>query len=240
MSLRSHSGCLLLVCAALGMLAGCAEFGSPGEAGPAVSAPTYSVGDRWVYSAKDGFRSPVAWQETREVTAVNASGVTVRVTQKGPSVDNVRTEIWAAPELVNVGAAFDEETRRFATPLVRYDYPLAPGKSWNQRVRNFNEMTKKEGEISNYARVGGWSKVTTPAGTFDAIQVRVLRRLDDEEFWRWPTDCNYLMAYSPAVRGTVREEKEAQYIEKGGPDSVIPIRSQHAVLELMSFTPGKP
>jgi hypothetical protein len=34
--------------------------------------------------------------------------------------------------------------------------------------------------------------------------------------------------------------KEAQYIEKGGPDSVIPIRSQHAVLELMSFTPGKP
>jgi len=117
MSLRSHSGCLLLVCAALGMLAGCAEFGSPGEAGPAVSAPTYSVGDRWVYSAKDGFRSPVVWQETREVTAVNASGVTVRVTQKGPSVDNVRTEIWAAPELVNVGAAFDEETRRFATPL---------------------------------------------------------------------------------------------------------------------------
>jgi hypothetical protein len=174
------------------------------------------------------------------VTAVTPEGVTVRVTQKGPAVDNVRTEVWASPELVRVGAAYDEETRRFATPLVRYDYPLAPGKSWNQRIRNFNEMTKKEGVISNYARVGGWDKVTTPAGTFDAIRVRVLRRLDDEEFWRWPTECNYLIAYAPSVRGAVREEKEAQYLEKGGPDGMVPIRSQHAVLELMSFTPGRP
>jgi hypothetical protein len=239
MSLRSYP-LFLVVSAALGVLAGCAGVGSPAEGGPAVAAPTYTVGDRWVYRAQDGFRAPVVWQETREVTAVNANGVTVRVTQKGPSVDNVRTEIWSAPESVMVGAAFDEETRRFATPFVRYDFPLTPGKTWNQRVRNFNEMTKREGEISNYGRVGGWSKVTTPAGTFDVIQVRVLRRLDDDEFWRWPTDCNWLMAYSPAVRGAVREEKEAQYIEKGGPDSIIPIRSQHGVLELMSFTPGKP
>ena len=231
---------LLLLFSVFGALAGCAGFSSPGEGGPAIAAPAYSVGDRWVYRVQDGFRAPVVWQETREVTAVSATGVTVRVTQKGPAVDNVRTERWTAPELVSVGAAFDEETRRFAMPLVRYDFPLVPGKSWNQRVHNFNEATRKEGEINHYARVGGWAKVTTPAGTFDTIRVRVLMRLDDEEFWRWPTECNYLMSYSPAVRGAVREEKEAQYIEKSGPESVIPIRSQHAVLELVSFTPGAP
>jgi hypothetical protein len=228
----------LLLSAVFGVLSGCAGLHAPGEDGPAIVAPRYSVGDRWVYRAQDGFRAPVRWQETREVTAIAATGVTVRVTQKGSAVDNVRTEIWAAPLAVSVGAAFDEETRRFATPLIRYDFPLVPGRSWSQRVDNFNEATKKEGEIGNYARVGGWGEVTTPAGTFDSVRIRVLMRLDDAEFWRGPTDCNYLIEYSPAVRGAVREQREAQYMDKGGQHSA-PIRSQHAVLELVSFTPGK-
>jgi hypothetical protein len=64
-------------------------------------------------------------------------------------------------------------------------------------------------------------------------------RLDDEEFWRYPTECNYLLWYAPAVRGIVREEKDAQYLEKGDRrDGAVPVRSQHAVLELASFTPG--
>jgi len=240
MSAFFRSLCLTLQYAFCAALVGCAGFNSPGEGGPVVAAPIYSVGDRWVYEARDGFRAPIVWRETREVTAIDASGITMRVTQKGPSVDNVRTELWPAPEVVRVGAAYDEETRRFAAPLVRFDFPLVPGKSWNQRLQNFNEMTKREGNISRYARVGGWSKVTTAAGTFDAISVRVFMRLDDEEFWRWPTECSYLIAYSPAVRGTVREDKEAQYLEKGGRDSFTAIRSQHAMLELVSFTPGKP
>src|SRR4051812_17219293 len=72
-------------------LAGCAGFESPGEGGPVVAAPAYGVGDRWVYAARDGFRAPVIWQETREVTAIDPSGITVRITQKGPSVDSVHT-----------------------------------------------------------------------------------------------------------------------------------------------------
>ena len=64
-------------------------------------------------------------------------------------------------------------------------------------------------------RVGGWEKVSTPAGAFDAIRMRVLMRLDDEEFWRYPTTCNYLVWYAPAVGAPVREEKEAEYYERG-------------------------
>jgi hypothetical protein len=87
----------LLLSAAIGVLSGCADLHASGEDGAAIVAPKYSVGDRWVYRAQDGFRAPVMWQETREVTAITATGVTVRVTQKGSVVDNVRTEIWAAP-----------------------------------------------------------------------------------------------------------------------------------------------
>ena len=233
----------VLLCAAAGVAAatvgGCASLDSPATGGPAAEAPAYRVGDRWVYHATDGFRAPVRWEETREVTAITAEGIAVRVTQKGPSVDNARIELWAAPGLVRTGALFDDETRRFATLLKRYDFPIAPGKTWSQFVDNYNESTNRAGQINHYVRVGDWEKVTTPAGTYDAIRLRVLTRLDDDEFWRWATECNYLVAYAPAVRGVVREDKEAQYREKGSPtDGVAAFRSQHAVLELVSFTPG--
>jgi len=223
-------------------LAGCAALDSPGSGGPVVDAPAYRIGDRWIYRAADGFRAPVRWEETREVIAIGADGITVRITQLGPTVNNSRTEQWSSPGIVRVGALFDDETRRFATPLKRYEFPLVPGKRWDQFVDNFNEATNKSGQINHYVRVGDWESVTTPAGTFPAIRLRVLTRLDDDEFWRWATECNYLIAYSPEVRGIVREDKEAQYREKGNAadGGIAVLRSQHATLELVSFTPGKP
>jgi hypothetical protein len=224
---------------ALLALAGCAGLDSPGGGGPPAEAPAFRVGDRWVYNAADGFRAPVRWEETREVIASGADGIVVRVTQRGPTVDSGRTERWTGPGRVAVGAVFDDETRHFTPALERYAFPLLPGKSWNQWLDNFNESTDTEGKFNRYVRAGDWERVTTPAGTFDAIRLRVLMRLDDEEFWRYPTECNYLLWYAPAVRGIVREEKDAQYLEKGDRrDGAVPVRSQHAVLELASFTPG--
>ena len=98
-----------------------------------------------------------------------------------------RTELWPAPGLVKVGAVYDNETRRFVTPLERYRFPLAAGATWSQFVDNFNEATKASGQINRYVRVRGWEKVTTPAGTFDALVMHVVMWLDDEEFWRYPT-----------------------------------------------------
>jgi hypothetical protein len=220
-------------------LAGCAGGGSPGP-GRVAEAPAYRVGDRWVYHAEDGFRVKTVWDETHEVVAIGTEGATVRITQKGPTIDVTRTEIWPAPGLVKVGAVYDNETRRFATPLMRLDFPLADGKTWNQRVDNYNEATGKTGNINRWGRVRGWDKVTTPAGTFDAVLMHVIMHLDDDEFWRTATDCNYAVWYAPAVHAIVREEKDAQYLEKsGGDDARTAIRTQHAVQELVSFTPGK-
>jgi hypothetical protein len=81
--------------------------------------------------------------------------------------------------------------------------------------------------------------VTTPAGTFDAVRLLVIMRLDDEEFWRWPTDCTYTVWYAPAAKASVREVKRADYLERAsGPDAKARLPSQNALVELVSFTPG--
>jgi len=228
------------VCA-LASLAGCA--GGPGSAGsgPPAEAPAYRVGDRWVYHGDDGFRVKTEWDETHEVTAIGPDGITVRITLKGPTTNVTRTELWSAPGQVKVGAVYDNDTRRFAVPLQRYDFPLAAGKNWNQWAANYNEATKQSGSINYWVRVGGWEKVATPAGTFDAISMQVVMRLDDETFWRYATTCNYVVWYAPAVRGVVREERRAQYVEKsnGTSGGAGTIRTQYGVLELTSFTPGR-
>jgi len=239
MSIRTLARVTLL---ALGtVLAACATTDQHGDTNGAVAAAsTPVVGARWTYRGREGFRWPVVWEETHEVTAAGADGVTVRVTLKGPTVDVVRQETIVAPGMVGTGALMDIETRRFATPLERYRFPLAPGETWNQWVDNFNVTSKREGTINRYTRVGGWEKVSTPAGEFDAIRLRVFMRLDDDEFWRYPTTCNYLIWYAPAVGAPVREEKEAEYFERGDTrDGQGAIRAQHTVLELVSYMPGR-
>ena len=219
-------------------LSGCAVFESAGS-GPAAEAPTYRVGDRWTYRAQDGFLTLERWEETHVISAIGADAIGARIAQKGPSRDFARAELWSAPGLVKVGALFDNETRRFVTPLERYRFPVAAGQMWSRFVNNFNEATKESGQINHFVRVRGWEKVTTPAGTFDALAMQVVMRLDDEEFWRFATECNYTVWYAPAVRGVVREERRAEYQEKGGDfDGGARIRTQNAVVELLSFTPG--
>jgi hypothetical protein len=229
----------LLAALPLALIAsGCATTDRPGDtAGPVATAPMPTVGARWSYRGREGFRSPLVWEETHEVTRVDEQGITVRVTLKGPYVDVERQEIWAAPGLVRTGALMDIETRRFAQPLVRFRFPLAPGQTWNQWVENYNQTTNRTGQINRYVRVGNWEKVSTPAGEFDAIRMRVLMRLDDDEFWRYPTTCNYVIWYAPAVGAPVREEKDAEYLERGDQmDGGTAIRAQHTLLELTSYT----
>ena len=228
------------IVAAFALLGGCAGFDVTGS-GPAAQAPTYRVGDRWVYHLEDGFRVKTVWDETHEITAIGAQGISVRITQTGPSINTVRTEQWSAPGQVTVGAIYENETRRFATPLNRYEFPLAAGKSWTQWIGNYNEATQSSGPINHFVRVRGWDRITTSAGTFDAIALQVLARLDDEEFWRQPTECNYQIWYAPAVRGIVKERKDGHYREKGSAmnGGAAVIRTQSTAVELISFTPGQ-
>ena len=207
------------ILALVALLAGCATLESEGDtSGRVAEAPTFTVGTRWTYRGSEGFRSPLVWTETHEVTSVGPDGIHVRVTYEGPQVHGSREEILVAPGAVRQGALMDIETRRFASPLERFRFPLAVNQRWNQWVANLNETTRREGQINRYVQVGGWERVGTPAGVFDAIRMRVLMRLDDEEFWRYPTMCNYVIWWAPAWGAPVREQHEAEYREKGEED----------------------
>jgi hypothetical protein len=214
-------------------LAACA--GTPGARdGPPLDAPALGVGDRWAYRGRDGFRDPIEWNETREVVAVAPGAIDIRIRRSGPRVDTDRVERWSTPGDLVRGSVLEAEVRTFDPPLPRWRYPLARGQRWSLWANNVHP-DGASGRINYAAVVGGWDTITTPAGAFDAIGVRVFLILDDEQFWRTATEANHLLWVAPRVGNTVLEERQAQYFEKGDPLSRIAIRSQFARIELVSY-----
>jgi hypothetical protein len=213
---------------------GCVSVG--GAAGPAAPAPTYRVGDRWVYQCADGFRVRVQWTETHEVTAVDATGIAVRVTGQG-EVEFQRVELLSSPGVVKIGAAYDpDETRTFDPPMTRFEFPLTPGAQWSQQLRNLNPANELQSNISRFVKVGGYETVTSPAGTFNAITMRTFMSVDDNNPFRWPTQCNYVTWWAEAPGNVVRMTKYATYLEKGDSIDAMQVRAQNTTIELAAYT----
>lgn len=223
------------------VLAGCASPQGASSSGGAMlaEAPAYRVGDRWTYHIRSRFRAVGDAQETMEVTAIGADGIVVAVASRGGGIDGTRTERWSAPGLVVQGMMMDVETRRFAQPLQRLRFPLSDGQSWNQWVEQVNDTARTQGSVNRYVAVRRMEQVTVRAGTFDAVRMNVLMRLDDETPFRWATECNHTVWYAPAVRGAVREDRRAEWREKGNPMDNAPMISQSEIVELEAFTPGR-
>jgi hypothetical protein len=219
-------------------LSACVSVG--GTAGPPVPAPVLRVGDRWTYNARDGFRVPVTWTETHEVMGVAAGAIEVRVTLLGETINTVRTERLLAPGIVASGAVFNnDETRDFTPPLERFRFPLTFGETWTQNLRNaVSPLNGQQPQINRFVRVGGFERVTTPAGDFDAVLLRTIMSVDDNNPFRWPFQCNYLTWYAPAVGAMVRETKYATYRERGDGRDAIEIRAQNMTVELASWSRG--
>lgn len=226
--------------AAVGV-AGCGGIGlQGGHPGPPLAAPDYRVGDRWVYHCSDGFRDPVTWTETHLITAMAPANIEIGVTIVGPTMNYRRVEHLLAPGIVASGAAYDPvETRLFTPPLVRYQFPLAPGRSWRQNLHNPDANTQLVSTVLSTVTVGGYTSVGVPAGTFDALTLRVFMSVDDNDPFRWPTQVNDQLWWSAQAGAMVRQTKEATYLERtGGPDSAQ-IRAQHTTIELTDYRYGE-
>jgi hypothetical protein len=220
-----------------------AEAPKTGRAGKAAHptvahAPALRVGDEWTYtvSARDG-RSIASSVETRRVTVASPTHVTLRIERKGRGVDIARTESFSSPGVVTSGAACGDETRRFPSGFLRLDFPLRPGKRWSRRVESVTSATGKQGSIHYRASVRHWEKVTTPAGTFDALRVTVLVRLDDADATRQGTECDFTLWYSPSVGATVLEDRRASVTTRG--DDPETTQTLDAGYELVSYIAGK-
>lgn len=216
------------------LLGACGTAGVGGSAGPPVPAPTYRVGDRWTYHGEQGFRQKIVWDETHEITAVGPDGITVRVTSTGAGP---RTERWQAPGVVLIGSVLEDETKRFDPALVRYQFPLTTGAVWQQRVRDLDQAPNPYGPVQRQVSVGGYESVATPAGTFDAIAMRVVVTLDDETAFKWATQCTGTVRYAAAVANAVASEYSCWYREKGD-DQAMNQPGPNPALKLTSFSRG--
>jgi len=229
----SHSLAIATVAGATLVLQACGTMSIGGTAGPPVPAPIYRVGDSWTYHGEEGFRLKVMWDETHEITAIGPDGITVTVATTGQGQNTVRTEKWQSPGVVQIGAVLGDETSRFDPALVRYQFPLTTGDSWQQRIRNLDQPPRPYGPILRTVNVGGFQSVTTPAGTFDAIMMRVILTLDDETAFRWPTQCTGLVRYAPtaAAASTIeyvclsRDKGDRDFIQRPGPNPVLRLTS---------------
>jgi hypothetical protein len=205
---------------------------------PSAPRPTLLVGDRWVYNVTSGFGlTKMTYQETREVTTVDASGIKVKVT--GKTVDGrdfTRVEDLPAAGELRSGAPCIDQAYRFPTPLQRVVWPIVPGERSAKWVDAVSEPSGVKGQFNYSFHTVNWDKQTVPAGSFDAIRVDVSMMLNDATAFRHGTQCNFTYWYSPAVRGTVRERRTAMY---NGAIAVGDTQVLNSSYELASFTPGK-
>jgi hypothetical protein len=205
---------------------------------PSAPQPTLKVGDRWVYDVKSGVGlTMTTYQETREVTAVDASGIKVKVTGKtADGKDFTRVDDLASPGELRSGAPCFDEAYRFQTPLQRVTFPIVPGERSAKWVDVVTEPGGMKGQFNYYFHTLNWDKQTVPAGSFDAIRIDVLMMLDDATAFRNGTTCNFIYWYSPTVRGTVRERRTALFTTTLSPTATQVLNANY---ELASFTPGK-
>jgi hypothetical protein len=216
------------------LASGCVSVG--GASGPPAPAPTFRVGDRWVYNCSDGFRVQVTWVETHEVITIDSTGIAVRVTGKGETVNFTRVELLQSPGVLLIGSVYDPaETRNFKQPLTRYKFPLTPGERWTDTIDNFDDLTQRQDVVNRFVQVGGYESVSVPAGNFNAITMRILMSVNVNDPFRWPTQCNYRVWWAEEAGAAVRETRYATYLERGGGIDAIQIRAQNTTIELASF-----
>jgi hypothetical protein len=184
----SNTGRSAIVVTALAL----ASATAPAVNAQTAAAPTFKVGDRWVYDVKSGIGlSAITYQETREVTAVGAGGIKIRVSGKtAAGADFSRSEDFAAPGSLRSGTVCADEVRRYPTPLQVLAYPVSSGQRSGKWVDAVSADGNK-GQINYSYRTHGWEKQTTPAGSFDAIRIDLYITLDDATAFRDATTCNF-------------------------------------------------
>jgi hypothetical protein len=113
---------------------------------------------------------------------------------------------------------------------------LTPGERWSDTIANFDERTQRDDMANRFVQVGGYETVSTPAGAFHAILLRIMLSVNANDPFQWPTQGNYLVWWAPEVGAAVREERSASYLERGDAISAVRIRTQNTLVELASFS----
>jgi hypothetical protein len=167
-----------------------------------VGTPTIRVGDTYVYSSADpnGAAAPLTTRRT-----VTATTPTVVLSSLSLDSRNAKPRTLRFDGQWNLLASRspDGSGRDYDPPLKYYDFPLFPGKTWEQTTI---ETDIRSGAIRTHTvagEAGDWDTVTVPAGTFRGIKVSLRTDLYDPSLGEHipGTDVSW---YVPEIRRSVK------------------------------------
>lgn len=150
----------------------------PAGTADTVAVPPVSVGDSYIYESKDLDQPELSITTKRTVTAADSRIVlsTINLNNKNAKprtlTFNREWNLFNSRNADNSG--FD-----YSPPLKYYDFPLYPGKSWEQ---NTTETNIKTGLVRTHkitGRIGPWEDIVVPSGSFRAIKVNLETELYD-------------------------------------------------------------
>jgi hypothetical protein len=213
MTLNRRTGCVAL----LALPAGCAvqPLGplptSPVApvAGEASALPAPAAGRTWTYSKQDFFDSRVIDEVSETVIAV---APTLRIGRQGAS-DAVLEQHAAWGQLLRESAW--DYPMTFESPVPMWPPALAAGASafTNTHYRMDGGSIRFWIQVTAQAR--RWERITVAAGTFDALRVERLIRLEHQDFTRLWTLRRDTLWLAPQVGRWVARETSGEYLTRG-------------------------
>ncbi|MBF0232901.1 MAG: hypothetical protein HQK65_07665 [Desulfamplus sp.] len=136
-----------------------------------IQPPAVKVGDNYIYSTTDSDNPDKPLTTKRTIISNDINTIlfsTVNVNSKKPKIRKLYFDnewnLISARNSDNTG--FD-----YFPPLKYFDFPLYPGKTWEQSTTETNVETAGTRIHKLSGTVGQWENVSVPAGTFYAIKV---------------------------------------------------------------------
>jgi hypothetical protein len=200
--------------------------------------PRVRVGDSWRFASHDRLRG-ARFEETRRVIAVSRGRIVCELSSTDPAFGSGLAEYTREWNLLARPAARapDDESDaanrwRWKPHYPQFRFPLAPGRTWHGQARVENRATDTRNVHTYRAQVLAVTRLTVPAGTYDALPVRFESTVHSDDGQSQLTWRNAeTLHYAPRAALFARYEQTVT-----GPDGQ-PARD--VALELLQHLPAK-
>lgn len=213
MHIRPLFRCFLLAI----LLAGCAAA----PTGPTVNytpgpVPPSHVGDTATYQVRNAYNGESLGEVQYAVERIEGDRVMVAVTASSAYAGLPHTEMyttegnWMRHPLSNHDRAIEYE---FLPPYPAYAFPLESNKGWSVRINARNVLTGRQNSVRVDGEVLGSERLTTPAGSFDAVKIRRRVYAGDWDAFLRETSIVETDWYAPALGRSVRLESNSSWLD---------------------------
>ncbi len=184
----------------------------PASSVPSVGSPQTKVGDTYVVEYSNPDNPKATYSVERKVIAVGNGAITVAAKTVNSKTGKVRTLLFTpAWNLISTrnadGTGFD-----YSPPLKYFDFPLHPGKTWQQTSRETNVQTGATREHTISATVGEWEDVVGPTGKWRSIKITLNTTLLDNTTGNKSPGVD-VSWYVPEIRRTIKSDTTSRNLQ---------------------------